>query len=119
MVDHLWTVPAMPIMAFAVIVLFTRFSEKLSKTISIFAIAYGFVYSTITLIQTLGEPSGFVIDKGFDWLVLGNFTLQIGMYVDGLTVVMLMVVTIVALLVHIYSIGYMKGDPRTSRYFAF
>ncbi len=109
----------MPIMAFAVIVLFTRFSEKLSKTISIFAIAYGFVYSTITLIQTLGEPSGFVIDKGFDWLVLGNFTLQIGMYVDGLTVVMLMVVTIVALLVHIYSIGYMKGDPRTSRYFAF
>ena len=109
----------MPLMAFTVITLFTRFSENLSKTISIFAILYGFVYSLICLIQVMGKPAGYVMDIGFDWLTLGDFTLQIGLYVDGLTVVMLMVVTIVASLVHIYSIGYMQGDPRTSRYFSF
>ena len=119
MLENLWTVPAMPLMAFAVITLFTRFSEKLSKAISISAILYGFVYSLICLIQVLGEHEGYVFDQGFEWLKLGGFTLQIGLYVDGLTVVMLMVVTIVASLVHIYSIGYMHGDPRTSRYFSF
>ncbi len=119
MIENLWTVPLMPIMAFAVIVLFTRFNENLSKAISIFAISYAFVYSLITLITTFSMPSGFVVELSFNWLVLGNVILPIGMYVDGLTVVMLMVVTIVALLVHIYSIGYMKGDPRTSRYFSF
>jgi NADH-quinone oxidoreductase subunit L len=119
MLDNLWTVPAMPIMAFTVIVLFTRFNEKLSKGISIFAIGYAFVYSLLCLIEVLGKPEGYVYDVGFDWLVLGSFKLQMGMYVDALTVVMLMVVTIVALLVHIYSIGYMQGDPRTSRYFSF
>ncbi len=119
MLENLWTVPAIPIVSFAVIVLFTRWNENISKAISISAIGYGFVYSLLVLIEMLGKPQGFVADLHFDWLVLGDFKLQIGMYIDALTAVMLMVVTIVALLVHIYSIGYMKGDPRTSRYFAF
>jgi len=109
----------MPLVAFAVIIFFTRSSEKLSKAISISAILYAFVYSLICLIKVLGEPEGYVFDKGFEWLVLGGFHLEIGLYVDALAVVMLMVVSIVAALVHIYSVGYMKGDPRTSRYFAF
>jgi NADH-quinone oxidoreductase subunit L len=119
MLENLWTVPAIPIVSFAVIILFTRWNENISKAISISAIGYGFVYSLLVLIELLGKPQGFVADLHFDWLVLGDFKLQIGMYVDALTAVMLMVVSIVALLVHIYSIGYMKGDPRTSRYFAF
>jgi NADH-quinone oxidoreductase subunit L len=119
MLENLWTVPAIPIVSFAVIVLFTRWNENISKAISISAIGYGFVYSVLVLIEMLGKPAGFVADLHFDWLVLGDFKLQIGMYIDALTAVMLMVVTIVALLVHIYSVGYMKGDPRTSRYFAF
>ncbi len=119
MLENIWIVPLLPIMSFAVIVLFTRGNENISKAISIFAISAGFVLSVITLIEMLGKPAGYVHDAGFDWLVLGSFKLQIGIYVDGLAAVMLMVVTIVATLVHIYSIGYMKGDPRTSRYFSF
>ena len=48
-----------------------------------------------------------------------SFVIPIGIYIDPLTAIMLMVVSIVAGLVHIYSLGYMKGDPRFARYFAY
>ncbi|OGC94768.1 MAG: hypothetical protein A2W25_03130 [candidate division Zixibacteria bacterium RBG_16_53_22] len=49
----------------------------------------------------------------------GEFVIPMGIYIDPLTAVMLMVVTIVAALVQIYSVGYMHGDPRFARYFAY
>jgi len=48
-----------------------------------------------------------------------SFVIPIGIYIDPLTAIMLMVVTIVAGLVQIYSLGYMKGDPRFARYYAY
>lgn len=49
----------------------------------------------------------------------GSFVIPMGIYIDPLTAIMLMVVTIVAGLVQIYSLGYMKGDPRFARYYAY
>lgn len=49
----------------------------------------------------------------------GSFVIPIGIYIDPLTAVMLMVVSIVASLIHIYSLGYMAGDPRFARYYAY
>ncbi len=53
------------------------------------------------------------------WLSLGNITLSMGFYLDSVTVIMLIVVTLVSSLVHIFSIGYMHGDPRYPRFFAY
>ena len=52
------------------------------------------------------------------WIESGSFSTSIGLYADQLTAVMLVMVTFVSLLVHIYSIGYMKGDPSYYRFFA-
>ncbi|MEE8417510.1 MAG: NADH-quinone oxidoreductase subunit L, partial [candidate division Zixibacteria bacterium] len=49
----------------------------------------------------------------------GSFVIPMGIYIDPLTAVMLLVVTLVAALVQIYSLGYMHGDPRFARYFAY
>jgi NADH-quinone oxidoreductase subunit L len=49
----------------------------------------------------------------------GSFVIPMGIYIDPLTAIMLMVVTIVAALVQIYSLGYMAGDPRFARYYAY
>ena len=49
----------------------------------------------------------------------GSFVIPMGIYIDPLTAVMLMVVTIVASLIQIYSLGYMHGDPRFARYYAY
>jgi NADH-quinone oxidoreductase subunit L len=54
-----------------------------------------------------------------DWLSLGGVTFSMGFYLDSVTVIMLIVVTLVSSLVHIFSMGYMHGDPRYPRFFAY
>ena len=53
------------------------------------------------------------------WLQVGPFTMDAGIAVDNLTIVMLFVVTLVSFLVHLYSWGYMHGEERYSRFFAY
>ncbi|HAG61941.1 MAG: NADH-quinone oxidoreductase subunit L [Legionellales bacterium] len=55
----------------------------------------------------------------YHWAISGSFQFDIGFFLDNLTAVMLMVVTFVSTLVHIYSIGYMKGDPGYQRFFCY
>ena len=55
----------------------------------------------------------------FDWIPAGQFTVEFGFYVDALTACLLIVVTTIGLLVHIYSIGYMSHDPGYWRFFAY
>jgi NADH-quinone oxidoreductase subunit L len=64
------------------------------------------------------EPS-FKINRTFDWIKVGSLDLSFGLLIDNLTAVMLVVVTLVSALVHLFSIGYMHGDVRYSRYFAY
>ncbi|HLY64114.1 MAG TPA: NADH-quinone oxidoreductase subunit L, partial [Chloroflexota bacterium] len=55
----------------------------------------------------------------YQWIVSGSFTVQLGYYIDPLAVVMLLVVTSVSLLVHIYSVGYMADDEGFWRFFTY
>ena len=55
----------------------------------------------------------------YTWAVSGAFHFNIGFLIDHLTSVMMMIVTFVSLVVHVYSIGYMKGDPADSRFFSY
>jgi len=66
----------------------------------------------------IGDPT-YRVEKAFTWLDLGGFRLDAGVLVDGMTAVMLMVVAIVSFVVHLYSTGYMHGDSRYERFFAF
>lgn len=55
----------------------------------------------------------------YDWMVLGGLKMEVGFLVDGLTAMMMVVVTFVSLMVHIYTIGYMEEDPGYQRFFAY
>ena len=66
----------------------------------------------------IGDP-GYRVEAALNWIDLGGFRIDAGILVDGMTAVMLMVVTTVSFLVHLYSVGYMHGDRRYERYFAF
>jgi NADH-quinone oxidoreductase subunit L len=61
----------------------------------------------------------FKINRTFDWVKIGSINLSFGILIDNLTAVMLVVVTLVSALVHLFSIAYMHGDVRYSRYFAY
>jgi NADH-quinone oxidoreductase subunit L len=55
----------------------------------------------------------------YEWMVLGKLVMEVGFLVDGLTAMMMVVVTFVSLMVHIYTIGYMDGDPGYQRFFSY
>ncbi len=81
------------------------------------AVAAGFVLSLIAFFGVAG--SGEAVRVGFgDFLRAGDFTLSLGFHLDQLSVLMMLIITGVGLLIHVYSIGYMHGDPGYSRYFA-
>lgn len=61
----------------------------------------------------------FEVERTWDWIDLGRAHVQLGILIDNVTLVMLLVVALVSSVVHVYSIGYMKGDPLYSRYFAY
>jgi NADH-quinone oxidoreductase subunit L len=112
-----WIIPLLSLVSFATIVFFTIKRPRLSAYISISAVAMAFVLSVIILTEVLKNPVS--SEFTYTWINLPGFKLEMGMLVDPLTAVMLMVVTIVSMLVQIYSVGYMAGDPRFSRYFSF
>jgi NADH-quinone oxidoreductase subunit L len=76
-----------------------------------------FALSIITFAEVAGGKT-INIDV-FSWIVSGNFKVSMGFLIDPLTAIMLIVVTSISLVVHVYSAGYMHGDPGYSRYFSF
>ncbi len=117
MLPYSWLIPFFPILSFALIIFFTIKKPRLSSFISIGAVSLSFIFSCIVLLTVLSNPV--TSEFKFNWLDLPGFKVEAGMLIDPLTAVMLMVVTIVSMLVQIYSVGYMAGDPRFSRYFSF
>ncbi len=118
MLKYSWLIPLYPLVAFVVIIFFTRWKEKLSSTISIAMIMMSLVHSFGVLIEMIGRH-GESYEQYYNFINHPQIQLQIGMFIDPLAVIMFCVVAIVAGCVQIYSLGYMHGDPRYSRYFAY
>ncbi len=105
-----------PLFAAAFITLFTRRNPGSSALISIFACAASFLLSLIVYAR-LGDAQA-IETEGIKWLSVGALNVELGFIIDRLSVLMLLIVTGVGLMIHIYSSGYMKGDPGYSRFFA-
>ncbi len=90
----------------------------------VWIIAMGLVVNVLTGAAPIigGEDAepvhGYVIDL-FTWIPAGDFVVEVGIYIDSLTACLLIVVTTIGLLVHVYSIGYMSHDPGYWRFFAY
>jgi len=65
------------------------------------------------------DPSYVMELESFNWVSWGDFSLRIGFLIDNMAIVMMVVVTLISSLVFLYSVGYMHGDPKYSRFFAF
>jgi len=115
--NPVWILLFAPLAGAAVITLLTQRWRTLSALISCGAILTGFAVS-LWIFWALGA-SVELAPAPWQWLVLGErVKIEFGATVDHLSVLMLLVVTGVGSAIHIYSIGYMKGDPGFSRYFA-
>ena len=113
--DWAWVIPALSASAFILIVVFGRFLPGGGAFISISAIFLGFLLFWYVLADVLDTGTA---SFSITWLRVGDTTVTWGVAVDRISTVMLGLVTFVALLVQVYSIGYMSGDPRFGWYFA-
>ncbi|MDP6770020.1 MAG: NADH-quinone oxidoreductase subunit L [Anaerolineales bacterium] len=113
--ESAWFIPAISASSFLIILLFGRFLPGRGAIISIVAVGIGLALFWPVLKD--------VIDTGtssakITWFSVGDTTIRLGMTVDLMSVAMLGLITLVSLLVQIYSVGYMRGEPRYGWYFA-
>src|SRR5690625_4329029 len=91
--------------------------KKAAHSITILGVLISFIGSVMVLMQTV---DGMVFDGAvYTWSVIGGVQWQIGFLIDNLTAIMMVVVTSVSLMVHIYTIGYMADDPGYQRFFSY
>jgi NADH-quinone oxidoreductase subunit L len=111
-------IPFLPLAAFVINILFGRtVIRERAHWVSIAAVLASWAISMVTVAQVIG---GRVFQSDlYSWIVSDGFRVSVGFLVDQLTAVMLVVVTTVSSLVHIYSVGYMHGDKGFYRFFAY
>lgn len=111
-------IPILPLAAFVINILFGRkYIKEQAHWFSCLAVIGSFIVSVMTLFDVI---SGKTINEDlYTWIVSEKFRVSVGFLIDQLTAVMLIVVTGVGSLIHIYSIGYMHGDKGYYRFFAY
>jgi len=115
-------VPALPLLGFLIISLNNRrLSHGMASTVACGTVLLSFILSVILFIQLLGKPE----DQRFfqvllaDWINVGNLSVDISFLVDPLSSIMLLIITGVGFLIHVYSIGYMHGDAGFNKFFSY
>src|SRR5579875_1987310 len=121
MVNNVWLVLLFPFIGFAWCVLFGRTWPRLSGWIASLMIGLSFVAAISVLIGLLGLAPDDRIRVGtlYTWIGSGAVTVPLGILVDPLSTIMILVVTGVSFVIHVYAIGYMAGDPGYGRFFAY
>jgi NADH-quinone oxidoreductase subunit L len=119
MMKFIWLIPSLPLLGFFITGLYpSRLSVKLSGWIASGMVLISFLLSFLVFLNlTRGmTPETVVISE---WIKTGNLTLPIEFLVDPLSSVMMLIITGVGFLIHVYSIGYMHGDEGYNKFFAF
>jgi NADH-quinone oxidoreductase subunit L len=114
----LLTVPLAPLAGAIIAGLFGKaVGRKGAHTVTILGVLIAFICSAMVLMQVL-DGARFA-GTLYEWAVLGGLKMEVGFLVDGLTAMMMVVVTFVSLMVHVYTIGYMEEDPGYQRFFSY
>ncbi|MGA7669081.1 MAG: NADH-quinone oxidoreductase subunit L [Nitrolancea sp.] len=115
----LFLIPLAPLVAAVVNFMFGRWIIKnFASWIASGAVALSFVLSLIVFFQIRSNDE-VITQHLYTWIPAGSFRIPVTLQVDQLTAIMLLVVTFVSLLVHVYSFGYMHGDPGYYRFFSY
>ena len=114
--SSVWLIPALPLVGALVNMLFGRITGRRAHWVAVPAVVGAFVVACMVFARARSEAFTTTL---FTWIVAGDFEASVRAFVDPLSAVMLLIVTGVGLLIHIYSIGYMHDDPGYARYFAY
>ena len=108
-----------PLVGTLVLIFYKNKNDIKSSIIANTTIAVSFILSLILFIDFLFNPSTLIYSSDFIWFRSNSLFLGFGLLIDSLTVVMSFIVTFISLFVHVYSIGYMKGDKSFNRFLTY
>jgi NADH-quinone oxidoreductase subunit L len=120
--DLVWLIPALPAFGAVVLLLFgKRIGEPRAGWVGTATMGLSFVCSVVAFAVLLGRHADQrqQVRTLWTWFQSGGFVVKMGFLVDPLAVTMILFVTGVGTLIHVYSVGYMHDDPRFSRFFAY
>ncbi|MEO8475620.1 MAG: NADH-quinone oxidoreductase subunit L [Actinomycetota bacterium] len=117
----LWLIPAIPLAVAGVNLFAGRKLGRWAGWLAVLAVLWSFAVAVAAVLQLASMPGDarLFIQHGFDWFAVGNFTVAVDLRLDTLSATMILVVTGIGLLIHLYAVGYMQGDPRYGRFFAY
>src|SRR5579884_4373645 len=110
-------IPFLPLAAFVVVGLFGHWIKERAHLIAVPAVVGSLVLSIVTFWQVADGDR--IAVPLYTWLTSGDLEIRLGLFIDRLTAAMLLLVTIVSSLVHVYTIGYMHGEKGYARFFAY
>jgi NADH-quinone oxidoreductase subunit L len=120
--DLIWLIPAFPLAGFLIMVVFgRRLGDPGAGYVASALLAGSFVVTVVAFFDLLGTPSeerSHVVTL-FEWLPVGSLHVDAALLADPLSITMCLFVTGVGTLIHVYSIGYMHGDPKYSKFFCY
>ncbi|HEY8394376.1 MAG TPA: NADH-quinone oxidoreductase subunit L [Thermaerobacter sp.] len=114
--ESAWLIPVFPLMAFVLTVFFGRRLGERAGWIGVAGMLAATALAAAVFRDAVASPEGYA--SSFPWLQIGDFELRVGFRVDNLEAALLIMVSFVSLMVHVFSLGYMHGDARYNRYFA-
>jgi NADH-quinone oxidoreductase subunit L len=122
MVALLWLVPALPLVGFLGLILAgSRLPRQATACVGVGSVgASALVAALVALRFISAPPPGHAYAQTlWQWMAVGSFTPRIGFYLDALSLVMLLVVTVVGFLIHLYAAEFMFEEEGYSRFFAY
>jgi NADH-quinone oxidoreductase subunit L len=120
--ELVWLIPALPLAGFLVLVLAGRkLGEPLAGWFATLMCGGAFAATVVVFVGLYDKPEAQRQFQQvlFDWLPVGGLKVQLGFLVDPLSIAMALFITGVGTLIHLYSIGYMHGDPKFSKFFLY
>lgn len=119
LLDYAWIIVLLPLVSAAAIAAFGKKLPGKGSELGIASLAIAFVLAVLIAYHTFMNSPMDPVEHAFRWSPLGGgFVFELGMLVDGLTAMMLLLVTTVSLMVHIYSKEYMRGEERFTYFYA-
>jgi len=122
MLDLVWLIPALPLAGFLVLVVAgRRMGEPTAGWLATAMCGGAFLATVAVFAGLLGEDheGRHHVLTLFDWIKVGGFEVEVGLLADPLSITMALFITGIGTLIHLYSIGYMHGDPRFSKFFVY
>ncbi len=120
MLETIWLLPTFPLLGFLILACTAgRLPKKAVALVGAGSIGAAFLTGAWIAVEFLGSGDDVFVYEAWVWMSVGSFSPGFTFYLDGLSLVMMLIITGVGFLIHLYSTGFMFDDPSYSRFFAY